>query len=146
MPKYATYINFAGCDLCMTKKKPLTVKGPGDTLFCSDEHRDIYLQLAGEEEQVTSTVRMSKAQKIAQRLRDGHRVFDIMREDKVSYAYVKGVKDELEGTLSGTRITLHGFPFRCSCGGDVFTNVYRTDEYTCNSCGGRYEADPRVRP
>lgn len=131
----ATYVCYAGCDLCNTKKLPLTVKGPGDTLFCSEEHRSLYM-----EDQVPS-VRLTMPQKVAHRLNTGHRVSDIMREHKVSYAFVKGIKDELSGTQVGSKITIHGNPFRCSCGSDTFINIFRTNEYKCTSCNAEYEAD-----
>lgn len=133
-----TYVCYAGCDLCLTTKSPLTVKGPDDTLFCSKDHRDIYIRL---QEPVVPSIRLTMPQKIAHRLTTGHRVSDIMREHKVSYAFVKGIKDELSGTQTGQKITIHGNLFRCSCGSDTFTKIFRTNEYKCTGCNGEYEAD-----
>lgn len=85
---------------------------------------------------------MNKNQKIAKDLSNGHRIIDVMAKYKVSYAQVKGVKDELHGwDKVGVQIKLNTDEdvFCCSCGNDMFSHVYRTNEYKCNVCGGLYE-------
>lgn len=149
MRRYATYVCYAGCDLCGVQKG-LTVQGKDDTLFCSEQHRSIY-----EEDMLKPPTlpavrpiddphppKMTRDQKILKALDNGHRIYDIMAEYKVSYENVKRLQANAS-QLSGIMIRVNEVsPFRCSCGCFTFNQVFRTSDFACITCGCEYSGDP----
>lgn len=85
--------------------------------------------------------KLTIAQKVEHGLESGHRVVDIMRVHKVSYAFVHGIHNDMRGIRTPDRPTVNGIAIRCGCGSSDFSRLPRTTEYECMDCGGQYTGD-----
>ena len=60
------------------------------------------------------------------------------------WAKEQELRDELTLVDSNKMLWLNGEPFRCPCGGNVFTELRAFDGkriFECHSCGSKYEGE-----